>query len=63
MKLNQSGEKLDSLEKHLKENKAIDTTGWNENRIKSLNRIIKAREIAQKSLNGNRTDTVSVLSE
>lgn len=65
MKLNQSGEKLDSIEKHLEENYKLLTRlkneGANKDRIRSVESIIAAREMAKITLNGNYTETISVV--
>lgn len=67
MKLNQSGEKLDSIEKHLEENYKLLTRlqkeGANKDRIRSIESIIAAREMAKINLNGNYTETISVIVE
>lgn len=70
MKLNQSGEKLDNIERHLEENYRLLTElekccgdRFNTARIESVKRIIKARETARDFLNGNYTDTVTVKCE
>lgn len=64
MKLNQSGEKLDSIEQHLVENyellKRLKNEGANPNRIESVERIIAARENAKLLLNGDYTSMISV---
>lgn len=72
MKLNQTGEKEPSIQKHLKEHKKLlarlkliqkktaDGRECLKNRIKGVERIVQGRENALVELNGMDNDTVTV---